>query len=164
MGVGAHRLSLPPRHEDQRWGAISSRDPRDQPASDNGDHDRRLPRCPEEPTQGIAEAADPVEAVQDRAGTMAAAAARVAALIRMGAPEWPAIDRRQHSAFSALVLSGSTPKDILIRDQLLVNFRIIADRQNAITEIAELSTLAQVGFFPVWLVVVWTIAEYADTR
>lgn len=79
VGVGAHRLSLLPRHEDQRWGATSGRDPRDQPTSGNGDHDRRSPRRPEEPTQGIAEAADPAEAFRDRASAAIAAAARVAA-------------------------------------------------------------------------------------
>jgi Resolvase, N terminal domain len=64
--------------ERRRWGATSGRDPRDQPTSDNGDHDRRSPRRPEEPAQDIAEAADPAEAFQSGAGIAAAEPASAA--------------------------------------------------------------------------------------
>ena len=51
---------------------------------------------------------------------------------------------------------------VALRGQLLFYFQIVTDRQDSVAQIAELPALALVGFFPVGLVVIGTIAEYAD--
>jgi hypothetical protein len=55
-------------------------------------------------------------------------------------------------------------KQIPIRQQLMFESRIMANRQDAIAEVGKSAPLVLVGFFPVWQVVIRPVTKHTNTR